>query len=761
MNDSKANRPVLPEPLDLDNCAREPIHIPGLVQPHGALLAFDASGRVTAMSANASTLLGVDTPAPGELLESHHFDADPIVHAALSDQMNGPGSRASQGQASSFEVTLGGRLFDLIVHRHDGKVIAEFEQRPGGHDSANSFALKAHRAIGQLRHEVSMDALLGTAVRALRELTGFDRVMAYRFHSDDSGEVVAEERLESLQPFLGQRYPASDIPAQARRLYLLNPLRLIADVHAVPVALVMAGVVAAAGGHAQAAPLDMSHCVLRSVSPVHLEYLVNIGVAASMSISIVVGGRLWGMLACHHGTSHRVPYAVRMACDVLTQIVAAHVQNLAAREQLLQAGKATALRARILEVALHTDDSGEALASMSPLLTEAFAADAVLIVENGKLHIHGALARTDASQLIEWLAARELRLHEVLAVQSAVGMPGSLQGADDGGGAWCGLLATRYDDHAAGWLVMLRKEQVTSIVWGREPNKGYPSGPLGARLTPQGSMAAWAETVTGTAKPWSAAQLELGRQVVDELARAGSIRMAEISRARAQLLAMLGHDLRDPLHAIAMAATVLERAGAPGDTGARLGRRIQSSSRRMERLIGLVLDASMLQNGIAMRLQLAAVDLSQLVENMVDEARTAHPDVEIVTDIEPAVIVMADADRLQQLIGNLLSNARQHGTPGEPVIVQLTKQGDAACIDVSNSAPPLAPALLRSLYSAFQHVAAANERNRDGLGLGLHIAHAIARSHGGWLQYSHAEPYVMFTVRMPLGGPTVVAALGQ
>jgi chemotaxis family two-component system sensor kinase Cph1 len=502
----------------------------------------------------------------------------------------------------------------------------------------------------------------------------------------------------------------------------------------------------------------MSHSVLRSVSPIHLEYLINIGVASSMSISIIVNGQLWGMVACHHGAAHQVPYAVRMACDVLAQIVAAHVQKLAAREQVLHAAKAVSLRAQLLEVALQTDGSSQALASISPQLVEAFGADAVLVGENGKLHIHGSLTTQDAERLIEWLAARDLPLHEVIAVASALGMPGGLEGAQDDVSPWCGLLATRYDEQAAGWLVLLRREQVTSIVWGREPHKGFPSGPLGARLTPQGSTAAWQETVCGTSIPWSAAQLELASQVVDELARAGSIRMTELNRARAQLLAMLGHDLRDPLQAIAMAAMVLEQGGAPAETGVRMGRRIQSSSRRMERLIGLVLDASMLQNGFALRLELDRLDLSALMENMVDEARTAHPGAQIVTEIGLEVFARADADRLQQLVGNLISNARQHCTPGEPVIVQLTTEGDMACIQVSNIAPPLKPQLLRNLYSAFHHVAAANERNRGGLGLGLHIGQAIARSHGGWLQYSHAEPYVVFTARIPMGGPANQAA---
>ena len=168
-------------------------------------------------------------------------------------------------------------------------------------------------------------------VQQVRQLTGFDRVMAYRFRHDDSGDVVAEACNDAIEPYLGRRYPASDIPAQARRLYLINTLRLIADVGYTPVPVL---------GREGDAPLDMSHGVLRSVSPIHIEYLQNMGVHASMSVSIVVNGRLWGMLACHHMAPRQVPYSIRMAADVLAQVLASSVQTLEAR------GHAAAHRAR-------------------------------------------------------------------------------------------------------------------------------------------------------------------------------------------------------------------------------------------------------------------------------------------------------------------------------------------------------------------------------------------------------------------------------
>ena len=277
-----------PEPLvTLDNCDREPIHIPGLVQPHGALLAFDAAWNTTHLSANAAALLGVPLPQVGERLCSGHFDSDAGVHGLLQAAVED-----AEGQPQAGDVRFGARLFDVIVHRMGDLVIAEFELRPPSGGEVGDFALKAHRAMDRLKRQSDADSLLALAVQAVRDLTGFDRVMAYRFLHDDSGEVAAESKIDALESFKGRRYPASDMPAQARRLYVINSLRLIADVGAQPVAVVAAS--------AALPPLDMSHCVLRSVSPIHIEYLRNLGVGASMSISIVVNGKLWGLVACHH-----------------------------------------------------------------------------------------------------------------------------------------------------------------------------------------------------------------------------------------------------------------------------------------------------------------------------------------------------------------------------------------------------------------------------------------------------------------------------
>ncbi len=728
--------PTLPEPVTLANCDREPIHIPGLVQPHGALIALDTAGTVTHVSANARGLLGATVPAVGERLQPAHFESHPQVHELLTEAQDGDADTID-GDTGNVDVRLNGWLFDLIVHRSAGGVIAEFELRPAAKDEVADFALKAHRGMDKLKRQTSIDALLALAVTAVRQLTGFDRVMAYRFRHDDSGEVMAEDRVDALEPFVGRRYPASDIPAQARRLYIVNTLRLIADVHAVPVAVT--------ADSAALPPLDMSHCVLRSVSPIHIEYLCNMGVGASMSISIVINGRLWGMLACHHRTAHQVPYSVRMACDVLAQVLAANVQSLLSRARAKQAAAEAALRGRLIAAVLHADDPVPALWSMAAELADSFEAGAVVIAQEARLHVQGDLPPESAARIVQWLADRDTARDAVVTTQTLADLPADVAALC---APWCGLLALRFDDFAGGWLVMLRKEQIETIRWGGKPDKEYTSGPLGPRLTPRGSFDIWKEIVRGTSVPWTAEQMEFARQLRDELVRAGAARLAEMNRARTQLLAMLGHDLRDPLQSIAMAAKVLER-GDPGDTGARMGQRIQSSSSRMTRLIGQVLDASRLQTGGGLQMQFVETDLARLVEDLLDESRTAYPGVTMQAMLPAALPIRLDPDRMAQLFANLISNARHHGTAGEPVLVRLAPEGDQVVFEVRNNAPPIDDTLVPNLFSAFKPQVVANVRNKGGLGLGLHIAEAIALAHGGSLRYRYEAPHVVFSVQLP------------
>lgn len=712
-------------PPTLLNCADEPIHVPGAIQSQGAMLVFDGDGLLEAWSDNLTAMLHLH-PQLNQTVQQVALPAPVLAMveeclAAIESGESFPVSR---------EVAFKTVLFDCIVHAHGGRVLVEFERREVALDTLVVFALKAHNALDRLKRQKNISALLQMATEQVRDLTGFDRVMAYRFRQDGSGDVVAEARTMALAPFLGMRYPASDIPAQARRLYVLNSLRLIPDLAARPVPLV---------GRDGAAPVDMSHSVLRSVSPVHIEYLRNMGVAASMSISIVVDGQLWGLIACHHRSTKQVPYSIRMTTDVIARILAAGVQTLEAHARTVLVERAASMRTALMQTLLLGEDTLREVARHAGFICTALDASALIVCQSGRHLVHGAVDAQTAQAIVHALPGPGEVLRERLHIDD---WPEAARAHIK---RWPGMLAMCFDPSTDGWVLALRPEQVAAVRWGGKPEKITTVGPLGARLTPRGSFDEWLETVRGSAEAWSPTHLLIAGQMQDELHRASIARHGETDRARAHLMAMLGHDLRDPLHTIQMAAAVMERSNG-GATP--LVRRIQSSSDRMSRLIGQVLDVSKIESPIGLGIKRTRIDLAHVVTDVVDEARHGYPEIAFDLSISGSAMVDGDADRLAQVVANLLGNARTHGHLGEPIKVTLQELEGQVVLVVNNVASALNEDAVRQLYTPFKQASLAQARNRGGMGLGLYIVDRIVAGHDGTISYSHAAGRVNFTVAL-------------
>lgn len=446
----------------LDTCAVEPIHVPGAIQPQGALIGFDRLGRISHLSANTNTLLGLDLNI-GDLLRPESFgrsDPSNTAYRAIADAIRAP--RVGR----SLEANIENFRCDVVMHKSGERLVVEIEPRTG-ELGASEFAQLAFQSLQELKASESINELLSLAVTAVRRITGFDRVMAYRFAQDDSGEVIAEDRHEGLDPFLGQRYPASDIPAQARRLYLINTLRIIVDVAYTPVPIVAAPT--------ETTLLDLSHSVLRSVSPIHVEYLGNMGVHGSMSASIVVGGRLWGMLACHHGAAMMVPYPVRMAVDVIAQVIAATLQSLIAQRREAAAARAALLRSEIVTSIASGADVADAVQQHAEGMRTMLHADAVAVLEGGNARFAGMVDARWLQSLADLLSRQSAGVVHVVREAELPPWPEDVPAAQ----RFTGALALRYDRGQQGWVVALRQERVRNIRWGGKPDKHIAHGPLG------------------------------------------------------------------------------------------------------------------------------------------------------------------------------------------------------------------------------------------------------------------------------------------
>lgn len=717
-----------PEALTLDNCDREPIHIPGSIQPHGALLALDRLGRLTHASENVPALLGV-VPTLGALLQPQLFQDQGVTqHAVFQTLM---AMLRQERAARAMTARLNGRDFDVVLHRGGERLICEFEPREEG-ANITDFAHLALNWLEELKRSTDIQRLLDTAVVAVRELTGFDRVMAYRFAQDDSGEIVAEDKIPELDAFLGRRYPASDIPAQARRLYVLNTLRLIADVAYRPEPIRAAPL--------ESEPLDLSHSVLRSVSPIHVEYLTNMGVHGSMSVSIVIGGKLWGMVACHHMARKVVPYPVRMAIDVIAQIIAASVQSLTAQEREVAVARAAWVGTESAGAIASGMEMDELILRDREILKTTLTADALLLTLDGVARPLEDVDPHWAQALTVWLETQGTDLVHVVDSKQLPAWQDDVPAAQ----RFYGVLAMRFDAPRQGWVVALRRERLQTIRWGGKPDKVIAHGPLGPRLTPRGSFEEWRETVRGTASPWSPIQLEIASQLKEMIERAYAARLVQQDAIRAQVWAILGHDLRNPLQSINMA----NKAIAQGVDAERLNVVIRNSTLRMNRLVSDVLDLSRLQNGHPLSITLHPMDLAELLRQLVEELATAHPTFRATVTLPDTLPMRGDPGRLAQLFSNLFSNARHHGH-GD-VTIKAHVEGDRAVVSVCNPGAPIPEHIAATLFDPFKRASMQNARNRTGMGLGLYISAQVVQGHGGRLRHVPGEGVVTFVVELPL-----------
>lgn len=480
----------MPEPVDLTNCDREPIHIPGAIQPHGCLLACDAAaGVIERASENAASFLGIPGPLVGARLET--AIGNQPAHD-LRNALTGVGDDGRAALVIGLE-TIGGR-FDVAAHRYRRKTIIEFEAPGAGANPLH----RAREMIGRLSGLRDVDSLIRRAARLAHAVLGYDRVMIYRFEPNGAGKVVAEARRPGLESFLGQYFPAGDIPQQARELYLRNTLRIISDAANPRVAIVPEL-------DAEGEPLDLSYAHLRSVSPIHCEYLRNMGVAASMSISVMVEGRLWGLIACHHYAPRILSMPDRVAAELFGQFFSLQLETLKQKRNLDSAAGARRTLDRFLHLASHEVELDALLRRNLVELRQLMPCDGVGVWMNRRWSGHGATppeaAMPDLASFVESVSAgRVWATHK---------LPQDHPPADAYRAQAAGLLAIPLSVLPRDYLFFFRKELAETLEWAGDPNKTYGSGPLGDRLTPRKSFAIWRETVDRQAQPWTEADREI------------------------------------------------------------------------------------------------------------------------------------------------------------------------------------------------------------------------------------------------------------
>jgi two-component system, chemotaxis family, sensor kinase Cph1 len=718
--------------VTLEDCDREPIHIPGAVQPHGVLLACRENTQLTLVhvSANVSELLGRE---PRDLLGRSLLELfEPASHAFLQSLCGR--SRLREVNPRRLEAKSG-KVMQAVVHRSRELLVIELE--PDGNDNYAGFDPRLRTAIMQLQGARDVLTLSRVAAVAVREITGFDRVMVYRFDADWNGHVVAEARREDLEPFLGLHYPASDIPVQARRLYTQNWIRLIADVGYRPSPLVPE--IDPTNG----LPLDLSHAHLRSVSRIHVEYLRNMGVSASMSVSLVSDGQLIGLIACHHYSGPHLPgYTIRETAEYLGQALSWNISVLERADDAERGKRGRECEAELARNLTGAEDLLSALA-VPALVDLADARGAAVVLSEGIRCIGATPDLEVIKQLVRWLKSRT---SDVFATDHLSTVLPAASAWED---VAAGLLAAPISPELGEYLLWFRPSTERTVDWAGDPRKQLTQTP-GAppRLSPRGSFALWRELVQGRSLAWEKWQIETASNVrrlmlsgvrrrADDL-RMLNERLIDADRAKDVFIATISHELRTPLNAISGWSKLLTSGSVAQERWHDAMEVISRNSDTLARLVEDLLDVSRIVGG-KLELEIQSVDLASLVNEVADSMQLSAQakNIQFSREIERGTaVVLGDATRIRQVVTNLLGNAIKFTPKGGSISMTLSRHSSDVQVSVIDDGPGIDPVELPHVFVAFWQADGSARRRTTGLGLGLAIAKKLVELHGGRISAS-------------------------
>ena len=693
--------------LDLDACAREPIHVPGAIQPHGSVLVLDpADLNILWASANFEELIG-QTP----------IGFHPMIKTALR-------SWRTAGD-STYRARLQNPDVHILGQVHQGRLIVEFE--PSAAVFHNELLLRLTGFTQQVTATKALADALSATARMIAEMTGFDRALVYRFDPDWNGHVVAEAGNGTLPSYFDLRFPAADIPAQARNLYSLNRIRLIPDANYEPVPLI------AFGEERDASAIDMTFTQLRSVSPVHLEYMRNMGTLSSMSISVMVDGRLWGLLSCHSRDPHHVTSDIREACDFVVQSLAMRISADSRSEAAALGVELSRVHSKLLTAMTQADRWDEGLAGAPTKLLELTRADgAAILSQDTFLSVGEAPEEREVRRLVGDLsqagAVTDFYVTDSMAAERSRG--------DGPAGGPCGVLALRISEVEDSWLVWFRQEVVKTVTWGGDPHKVVRES---GRIHPRKSFEAWREMVRGRSAPWHPAEIAAARDLrasiveivlkkAEQLARLA----ADLQKSNKELEAFsysISHDLRAPFrHIVGFSQLLTEREKNLGERSRHYLQMISDSALAAGELVDDLLTFSHLGRAA---ISADRVDMNKLVAEVRLGLAEETAGRSILWEVDELPATTGDATLLRQVWYNLIDNAVKYTRLQKEarITISATLMNDGVLYRIADNGVGFDMAYKSKLFGVFQRL----QRSEDfeGTGIGLALIKRIVERHGG------------------------------
>nr|WP_314566532.1 ATP-binding protein [uncultured Pseudomonas sp.] len=729
----------------LANCADEPIRFPGAIQPHGVLLTLSEPGlNIIQVSANVGTLFG---RAPEALL------GQPLHTLIGTEPANAVGAIAENNtfvDAAPLHVTLNGADFEGLLHRHQNVLVLEFEPRLKDFRprALNGRTSDLGKMLQRLQSAKTLQALYNISVTEIQAMTGYDRVLIYRFEEEGHGQVIAEASAPSMELFNGLFFPASDIPEQARELYRTNWLRIIPNAAYEPVPLLPK--LRPDSGQ----PLDLSFATLRSVSPIHCQYMQNMGVLSSMSISLMKGDKLWGLISCGNREPLMVPNDLRTACQTIGQVLSLQISAMEALDLTRQREEKVETLA-LLDQAMKASQESVfgGLAEQPHLLMDLTVSGGVAIIEDKQLRCYGNCPEpAQIRALHKWL---QMSGEPVFASHhlASVYPPASEYQL-----VASGVLALSLPKPVDNGVLWFRPEVKENIHWSGDPKKpmNLESSDAGQRLRPRTSFEIWKVEMAGISSKWSPGDLfaanDLRRSALENDLARQVLREQQAVRARDELVAVVSHDLRNPMTVISMLCGMMQKTFS--SEGPHTSRRIssaidtmQQAATRMNVLLEDLLDTSKIEAGRYV-VKLVVLDVNQMFEEAYAllAPLAMEKGIDLSFNAEPGLQINGDPERLFQVLSNLIGNAIKF-TPRQGNIGVFAMSTDEDIVfSVRDSGEGIAPEHLPHVFDRYWTQA---DHNPTGSGLGLYITQGIVQAHGGKIvaesEWGHGSEF-RFTV---------------
>lgn len=725
-----------------DNCSKEQIQIPGAIQSHGVLFVLDDDLVILQVSANVGPHLGM---TPDDLLGK---DIRSIVQASSAVQVEKLIRDAASTFVNPFRVPIqcdsAVRYFDGIAHQLAGVgTVLELEEDPNqgaiAVEGIDNYLQIIQRSLAAI--DESHDAAVISKVMAeeIKSFTGFDRVMVYRFAEDFHGEVIGEAHEQDMEPYLGLHFPASDIPAQARALYRRNLVRLLHDVDAETSPLVPAVNPRAPG------PLDMSRSVLRAMSPVHIQYLKNMGVASSLSVSLIVGGRLWGLIACHHRTPRFVSYSIRATASLYALVLAA---QLDARQHSLSTERAAAGRHMALSILSSLQDYSEPLGNlraMLPLFMELFGAHGVALMAGAERYRTGIVPEDPVlADLAGDLSA--MREGVIMTHRAAMSCP-SLAGHED---LAAGLVGIHLGGHD--WLVLFRRAHGHTVRWAGDPRDSKTLQPDGT-LNPRKSFGEWLQRVEGESEPWPPETTALTTEVrsgILEILRQRNMLLSRSNEDLKRFAGVVAHEVKNHLQTGILALALMAERFAKQGEGALAELGTSGRDRLMD--LSKFTNDLLKYSGTDDSVEAEPVVLETLVKEVADELETAGLTGNASIEWDALPRILAAPIQIRHAISNLVRNALIHGRAGDrPLRITLsaTVEGTTATISITDDGRGIPPEQLERIFEYFYR----GNSSSAGSGIGLAYCAQVFHRMGQRLWVEPGEPHgAVFRFTVTLAG---------